>query len=255
VLRYDKRSCFHETVPACKNSVFDYPGDPTAIVLDDFVADARAAARYVSDRPEVRDQGIVAVGHSEGGVLATALVEAAGPVGSAVLLGAPALPFEDTAAGQLESYADYLQGLGDAYQNEVDELHDKAARWRSELDQIRQGTYPKELWEGASVSYVRSTLSWYDTIDERFTALERPVLVLSGLADFNVGPAHLEHYETLAAEHYQHNVSTHALPDVTHAFCVKPDSSAWAPFEPDLAPEARQRLLSWLGAADPQLTL
>lgn len=250
VLRYDKRSCFHETVHACKNSVYDYPGDKDAIVLDDFVADARAAARFVADHPRIRDQDVVALGHSEGGVLVTALFGEGSPVGSAVLLGAPALSFDDTATGQLENYADHLESLGDAYAAEVDALRVKATRWRKELAQIREGTYPEASWEGASLAYVRNTLSWYDSIDERFIALDRPVLALSGASDFNVGPSHAQHYQELAEAHSEIEAAVQELPDVTHAFCKKPDPDPWAAFDPSLAPEARQQLLEWLGAAD-----
>ena len=246
VLRYDKRSCFREQVHKCSNSVSDYPGDPEAIVLDDFVADARQAAEQLAARPDVRDDDVVALGHSEGGVLVTALLDAESVVGSAVLLGAPGLSFEETACGQLEAYADYLEALGPEYDSEVAALHERAEQWREELTQIRNGTYPDPKWEGAPVPYVANTLSWYDSLEARFAGAEGPVLVLNGYADLNVPPAHFEHYQSLAADARKSDIELHLLPNVTHAFCLRPEPDPWAPFDPELAPEARERLVTWL---------
>lgn len=246
VLRYDKRSCFHEKVHACKNTLADYPGDPATLTLDDFAADARAAAEFVSARDEVRDSSVVAIGHSEGGVLVTALLAESSVVRSAVLLGAPSMSFESTASGQLEVYADHLEEQGPSFEQEVAALRAKAETWRTELEQIRNGTYPESTWEGASLSYVRSTLEWYDSLEQRFVAADAPMLVLAGSSDFNVWPEHFEGYQELAVAHDVDQVSLHLLPDVTHAFCLKPDAGSWAPFEPTLAPDARDRLVSWL---------
>ncbi len=248
VLRYDKRSCFEEIVHACKNSSADYPGDIDAIVLDDFVADARAAARFVADRPDVRDRDIVALGHSEGGVLVTALLDEP-VIGSAVLLGAPSMPFEVTAPGQLEIYADYLAGQGSQYELQVDALRDKAALWREELGQIRDGTYSQTSWEGASLPYVRSTLSWYDSLEQRFLDADQRMLVLAGGSDFNVWPEHFERYRALSEEQLKTNVTLELLPDVTHALCVKPEPDPWA-FDPALAPSARDALVAWVGGSE-----
>lgn len=251
VLRYDKRSCFREQVPGCKNSISDYPGDPESIVLDDFVADARRAAEYVAARPEVRNQDVVALGHSEGGVLVTALLSAESVVGSAVLLSAPSMSFEDTATGQLETYAAHLDELGPEFSSDAQALRDKAETWRDELAAIRAGSYPESSWEGAPLAYVESTFEWYDSLPQRFTATNRSVLVLAGSADYNVWPEHFHGYRQLATDHVMTNVTAHLLPDVTHALCLRPDPDPWAPFDPALAPEAAERLRSWLGGPPP----
>lgn len=80
VLRYDKRGV----------GASDATFDPTAVVLDDFVADAAAFADRA--RASGRFAKLVVAGHSEGGLIAT-LLAARTKVDALVLLAAPGRPF------------------------------------------------------------------------------------------------------------------------------------------------------------------
>jgi len=219
-LRYDKRSCFNEAVPDCAARLADYPGDVNAIVVDDFVQDARAAIRSLDGRPDLAD--VIVAGHSQGGSFVPHLVATEPSVAAGIGLAAPGLSLVDTIAGQLRVTADHLEAQDPmAFATDIEQLRTLADQYERELTQVLAGTWPEPTWLGGSAAFWESNASWTDRPAGDLAAVaERgaPLLYVSGDLDFNVWPAHLEQYETLGAATAGLDLETELFPGVTHAF-------------------------------------
>ena len=91
VYRYDDRGVGRST------------GDYASATLDDFAADAGAAARTLAGRPEIGAVGVV--GHSEGGLVAPEVAAETPEVAFVVMLAGAAVPGADVYAAQHERIA------------------------------------------------------------------------------------------------------------------------------------------------------
>jgi hypothetical protein len=251
VLRYDKRSCFAENNEHCTASVADYPGDVDAVTPTDFAEDARAAVQMVAERPEVREDDVLVMGHSQGGTFTPRLVHEEPAVSGGVGLASASLSLVDTLAGQLEFLADYLEAQNPTlFADDIAALRAEAESYRDAVAQIEDGTYPEPTFLYAPVAFWEDYIAWHDAHESDFLQNDKPLLLLSGDADFNIWPEHLETYEAWAAANEKTNVETWLAPGVTHA--LVPIVSGTPPLthqiDPEVSPELVAQIRNWLAA-------
>lgn len=251
-LRYDKRTCLAEVVPDCANRLADYPGDVNAIMVDDFVEDARAAIRLAAAHPAIAENDVIVAGHSQGGSFVPHLVATEPSVSAGIGLAAAGLPLLDTLAGQLRANADHLASLNPTtFASDIDQLHALADRYETELAQVLAGTWPEPSWLGSSQAAWQNFAAWTDrpTTDLAGVADRgAPLLYVSGDLDFNIWPAHLERYRTLAASTAGLDLTTELFPGVTHAFVpvVAGVPPVGHEVDPRFSPVVIDRIVGWL---------
>ncbi len=198
-LRYDKRG------------VGGSDGDYLATGLGDATADARAALAWLADRPEVRADAIVVIGHSEGALHAQALAaDGDRPVAGAVLLAGQARPGRELLEWQGEQVAQSLTGLNARIVRLL--RIDVAAKQRDALDKVAATTTDVARLGGrrTNARWLREFLV-YDPapVLARITV---PVLALTGEKDLQVPP---EDVDTVAAV-VPGDVEAVRVPDLTH---------------------------------------
>jgi len=244
-LRYDKRNCFAENNRHCQRSLRDYPGDIELANMDDYVADARAAVRYVASRPDTAGEVIV-IGHSEGGVFVPHILGREPAAIGGVLLAAPARGYREQLAGQLLDTADYLASLGDErLAGDIAELRARANEYDRQVREVVEGTYAEDRLHGAPVSFTKNAVSWFAAIESSFMGAGKPMLVMAGDMDFNVVPAQLRQYETWA-KRAELEATFHLLEKVTHPFVTLTPLEPERPFEPAFSSVAVGRIRDWL---------
>jgi alpha-beta hydrolase superfamily lysophospholipase len=179
-LRYDKRGA-----GAAQGSFL-------AAGLSDNLADAKAALAWAIARPEVRDDALFAVGHSEGALLASAL--GGDPVGDrlagVVLLAGVAKRGEETLVWQARAIAAGLpRPLRLALRLLRVDLRTKQAR---NIAKLRATTT-----DVARIGLRRVNARWHRELlafdpAAELTRLRAPVLAITGAKDIQVDPADLE---------------------------------------------------------------
>jgi pimeloyl-ACP methyl ester carboxylesterase len=159
VLRYDKRTLRYPEA---------MKGKPT--IDDEVVLDAMAAVKVLRSRPEVDPKRIVVIGHSLGALLAPEIALREGSVAGTALLAPPGRKPWDIVLAQMR----YL----DTPAADLAETERKIAL-------LREGKLGEETLMGAPGSY------WLDWAGRDGVAaarkLGRPILVMRGERDFQVG--------------------------------------------------------------------
>ncbi len=196
--RYDKRGVARST------------GDYRATGFHDNVADARAALERLRALPGIDADRIVAIGHSEGALIATELAAAGVGLAGAVLLAGAAQPGEQVLRWQATQVATSLPGpaklLLKLLRKDLMKIQDKR------LAQLKGATD-----DVIRVQLVRVNARWfrefmaYGPAD----ALERaktPILAITGAKDLQVDPSDIAIMERLALDDFTGEV----VPDLTH---------------------------------------
>lgn len=242
VYRYDKRTCFRENSNGrCPNSIADYP-DLHGITVDDFIEDHRAAVRAVAALDKVDGQDITVVGHSKGANYVPLLMDEAGVVAGLQLAGASS-PIDEVMVVQLREYADEIQGMGPAAEQQARAMREMADRLEAGFSAIRAGTFEGETFEGGSLAYWKNWMALGDRLEEDFKAVKKPILTLHGEADLNVPVAHYERFRAWAEEAQMENAAFVLFPLVTHNFVkITPDGRG---IEERLSTETLQAIVDW----------
>lgn len=218
VYRYDKRSCFRENSDGrCPSSQFSYPGSPDDIMVDDFIADIRAAVRAVAAIEDVRANDVSVVGHSEGANWMPLLLDEPEVVGG-VLLGGSSMPIDYTVVEQIVEYAKAIDDGSEEAEKRVAQLREMAEQLETGLAMIRAGTFTGSRLNGRTAAYWKNWMQRTDNLKEEFTRATKPLLVLQGDMDFNVLPSHWERFRSWAEEAEMENATFHLFPNVTHSF-------------------------------------
>ncbi|MBU6248264.1 MAG: alpha/beta hydrolase [Xanthomonadaceae bacterium] len=197
-LRYDKRTHAYGSQLA---------GQP--ITIDQEVTDdALAALRQLRALPHVDPSRTFVVGHSLGALMAPRIAQRDGHLAGAVLLAAPERMNLERVIHQLR----YIEGLGGDYAavgKQIPAVESaREAMARADPDHPPQG-----LFFHAPAAYWLS-LRDYDAIDTA-RALHLPLLVLQGLADYQVGPDFARWQQAFRGSH---RVSLHGYPGLSHLF-------------------------------------
>ena len=93
MLRYDERGVGEST------------GDYNAASLQDLVDDVRALVKYLKNHPQIDEQRIVILGHSEGAVIAPIIAAEDRELAGVALLAGPSTPLDEIMIEQLEYQA------------------------------------------------------------------------------------------------------------------------------------------------------
>jgi len=165
-LRYDKRS-FACNVPAAERTV-----DRVT------VEDALHAVEWFREQEGIRADGVVAVGHSLGGMMAPEIARRDGDLAGIAGLSAPARELRAAFLDQIE----YLADVGDLEFQRVAEQRDV---WRRQAEQLENDNYVEdETLLGLPGAFWRS-IEDYDPV-ETATALDRPQSYYQGGRDYQV---------------------------------------------------------------------
>lgn len=243
VYRYDKRTCFQENSGGrCPVRIADYPGNIDTILVDDFIADFRSAVRAVAALPEVDGSDVTVVGHSQGANFVPLLMADEPGVVAGVQLAGGSLPIDRLIVEQLRDFAAYFEELR-ASPDQIAELLTEANRFEDALSQIRAGTYGYPSFDSSSVGFWKNWMERTDRLEEEFTRIDNPILLLNGDLDFNVPPKHLERFQGWAVAAGKTNATFGLLNDVTHAFVTVTDGGRR--LDPRLSPHALEALISW----------
>jgi hypothetical protein len=249
-------------------------GSFAASTSEDFARDAAAALRWLRARPEVRDDAVGIVGHSEGGMIGP-MVAARYPddVNFLVLLAGPGMPSADLlmlqgalisrAGGEPEAEVQRTLTLQRALFGAIAQTADSTAlhaRLR-EISARFQASLPAE--ERALPAYSDATMEatlgtlvspwyrWFIRYDPApaLRATRVPVLALNGSKDLQV-PAdeNLGGIARALRAAGNRDVTTEALPGLNHLFQTATTGapSEYAQIEETIAPVVLERVTAWI---------
>lgn len=197
VLRYDKRS---------RARPQDYAGSGFG-VDDEVTDDAVAALALLRARPEIDAGRVFVFGHSLGAMLAPRIAARAPGTAGAILFAAPARPLLDVLVEQFTRMAATDGVVSEAERDAIDALSRGIARIRAG-EEVPAAEAPL----GLDAAYWRS-IEAVDPLAEA-KALHRPLLVLHGGRDIQVGEADRLGWETAFAD--APLVSLRAYPALSH---------------------------------------
>jgi len=197
-LRYDKRT-----------HVYRQQLTGQSITVDQEVTDdALTALHELRSLPQVDPAHVFVIGHSLGALMAPRIARRDGHLAGAVLLAAPERMNLDLVARQMR----YIEGLGGPYSAAGRQIPEVVAA-RDRLTKADPEHPPQGDFFHAPAAYWLS-LRDYDAIDAA-RAIHTPLLVLQGLADYQVGKDFARWQQ---AFHDSHRVSLHGYPGLSHLF-------------------------------------
>jgi hypothetical protein len=199
VIRYDKRG------------VGQSGGRTEAATLADFAEDARAVAKFVSDRKDVDNKRIGLVGHSEGGAVGLLAASREKRIAALAMIGAPGVTGSELNMQQVRYAIDRAQ-QPDAQRTATIELQTRIQQ--AVLTGKGWETIPANLRRQADTPWFQSYLS-FDPAKPMKDA-RQPLLVIQGLLDRQVEPSNADRLEALAKQRKRGTVEVVKLAGVNH---------------------------------------
>jgi pimeloyl-ACP methyl ester carboxylesterase len=193
-----------------KRGVGGSEGDYFGSDFDDRLTDAVAAVEWLRARPEVDPSRVIALGHSEGAMVAARLAAGAAPVAGAILLAGAAQAGEQILTWQARQIAGSLTG---ASKWVVRLLHiDLIKSQRKALNRIRSSSADVIRIQGRKLNaaWMRQFMV-YDPAPE-LARVDVPVLAITGDRDLQVDPDDLDRMRDLIKGPFE----ALRLPGVTH---------------------------------------
>src|SRR5262249_34478213 len=141
----------------------------------------------------------------------------------------------ETITRQLEELAADIEAEDPAATQQATALRTEAARQRTALTAIADGTYTGAEFDQVPVAHWRNWMLWMDQIREHFVAAHAPLLVLNGDLDFNVRLWNFERFRAAADEAGLRNVTFEMMPRHTHSFVALP-AERGVRLEPTISP-------------------
>jgi pimeloyl-ACP methyl ester carboxylesterase len=164
--------------------------DAKEIGYQALVSDARFCLRWLCERPEVDKKRVYLIGHSEGGLTAPLLAaEENSGVAGVICMAGPGRNMFDITFDQVEAN---MKAAG-----QTGAVLDANLKCQRELQQaVKEGRepdftlVPKNVWNNPQVAAVKKWWREHFNIDDAalHKKLACPVLVVNGLADFQVNP-------------------------------------------------------------------
>ncbi len=254
VLRYDDRG------------VGGSRGDFAAATSADFASDARAAAAFLRQRPEIRADAVGFIGHSEGGLVGPLAARDDPHIAYLVLLAGPGLPGIELLQAQ-NAFLLESQGRGDAEIARLQAVNGRileavaaapdagAARAAAGAILDPETRAALGLSEAAAEKMVAQLASpWFRYFLRTdpaaiLASIDIPVLALNGALDRQV-PADANLAAIARALSHDADVTVTALPGLNHLFQhAKTGAPAeYAAIEETFAPEALKLVADWITA-------
>ncbi|HEX6911007.1 MAG TPA: alpha/beta fold hydrolase [Longimicrobium sp.] len=248
-------------------------GSFAAGTSDDFAQDAAAAVRWLRARPEVADDRVGIVGHSEGGLIAPMVASRSSDVAFVVLLAGPGIPSPElmvmqgalisraggdteaevrrTSALQREMFA-AIRETADSTALHA-RLREIAARFQATLtpeERARPG-FSDATMAAALNALVSPWYRWFIRYDPApaLRATRVPVLALNGALDLQV-PAdeNLAAIERTLRAGGNRDVTVEKLPGLNHLFQAATTGSPreYGEIEETMSPAVLQRVTAWI---------
>jgi uncharacterized protein len=244
-----------------------------AATSEDFAQDAAAAVRWLRARPEVADDRVGIIGHSEGGLIAPMVAARMPELAFAVLLAGPGIPSAELmvmqgalisrAGGDTEAEVQRTSALQREMFAAIAQTADSAALYQrlSEIiTRFRASLTPEEQASPAAsdatlAAAVNSLISpwyrWFIRYDPApaLRATRVPVLALNGSLDLQV-PAdeNLAAIQANLAAAGNRDVTVEKLPGLNHLFQTAQTGapSEYASIEETMAPVVLDRVTAWI---------
>ena len=218
-LRYDKRTFVYG--PKLGDSI---------TVEDEVMVDALAAIAALRARPEIDPKRVFVIGHSMGALLAPEIGVRSGAVAGVALLAPPGRPIEDIVLAQLKAAG--------APAKEQADMERTVAK-------LKAGTLGSERFFGLPQSYWKD-LDGRDGIGMA-KKLGKPVLVMRGDRDFQVGAVDLETWRKGLAG--TPNAEVVSMPGLSHLFIAGEGTPSAADYEKPGHVDARviEKLVAFIG--------
>ena len=204
--RYDKRYITHKSL------------NPLEITQGDQINDIVSSVKYLQSRNAIDKNRIFILGHSEGGSIAPVAASQLPNIAGVIILASPSIPIDDLFIEQLKAQdSPYVEATKKAFVL------------------LKEKKFPKggQIWGGGEI-YWREWIEDTDNVNKILSELNKPTLVLQGLADENYPQKTLQqnvlNWENLASNSKM--ISFKKYPNTTHRFLTKnTDSIAESVFE------------------------
>ncbi len=196
VLRYDKRS-YTMLQNGYNKEEFD------KVMPAYFINDARAAIDYLKSVPEVDQNHVILVGHSQGASFGPIIAKEKNLAG-AVLLAPGLLPIREQTTFQLEYQIEYYQKY-----NQLGQFTDTINQTKEMLEQIRtafamadNGTFPEDgSILGASLPFMERWQELTIDVPKQIIEMDTPVLIVNGTTDMLCPAEILQEESSYLKEH------------------------------------------------------
>ena len=203
VLRYDKRGAGESS------------GDLSRIGLSDLVEDAIAAIHTLKNHPNIDENQIILVGHSEGCTVATAVNEQL-PVQGLILLSGAAERLQDALQRQRSiAYEELkkekgIKGFIINKLNVIEKGEKKAQKLFSKMQNTDKDIIRQDLFVKLPAKYFREMFNYNVLVGLR--KVNCPVFAATGSVDTQTNPECLETLKSIVQE----NVETHVIDGMNH---------------------------------------
>jgi pimeloyl-ACP methyl ester carboxylesterase len=248
-------------------------GSFAAGTSEDFAQDAAAAVRWLRARPEVADDRVGIVGHSEGGLIAPLVASRTPEVAFLVLLAGPGIPSAEllvmqgalisraggdadaevqrTSALQREMFAAIAATADSAALHA--RMREIGARFQASLtpEERAQAEMSDATMNAAINTLISPWFRWFLRYDPApaLRATRVPVLAINGSLDLQV-PAdeNLAGIQRALAEGGNRDVTVEKLPGLNHLFQTARTGapSEYAEIEETFSPAALRRIGDWI---------
>ena len=207
-LRYDKRTFAYATALEI---------DASFTVDSETTDDALAAVDFLRGHVAVDREGIVVLGHSQGGSLTPRILSRDDKIAGGILLAAATRPFSQLLREQLDYIADVNpDAAADAGFASLTDIADK-------FDKVAEGASYKDAF-GEQGSYFQS-LQLIDALEEA-KGIKQPLLILQGERDYQVTMADFAAWRNAFAD--DERVTLISYPGLNHQFMAQGDLSRLA---------------------------
>ena len=207
-LRYDKRTFAYATALEI---------DAAFTVDSETTDDALAAVDFLRGHVAVDREGIVVLGHSQGGSLTPRILSRDDKIAGGILLAAATRPFSQLLREQLDYIADVNpDAAADAGFASLTDIADK-------FDKVAEGASYKDAF-GEQGSYFQS-LQLIDALEEA-KGIKQPLLILQGERDYQVTMADFAAWRNAFAD--DERVTLISYPGLNHQFMAQGDLSRLA---------------------------
>jgi pimeloyl-ACP methyl ester carboxylesterase len=199
VLRYDKRG------------VGQSGGRPEAATVADYAEDLRAAVRFLAARKDVDRRRIAVTGYSDGGPIALVAASKEDRIGFLVLAAAPGTTGAELSLSQASRALERSNRTPAERQAAIDLQR-----------AIQNAVLTGKGWEGISPELRRQAdTAWFQSFlafdpARLMRDIEQPILIVHGLLDTQVPPAHADRLEQLARGRRRGSVEVARLTGVNH---------------------------------------
>lgn len=210
-LRYDKRTC---TRGPCDDN--GYPAPSAEIRIGDFVLDAQAAVAALRQQPGIDPARTFVVGHSQGGTMVPAILQADPRLAGGAMLATPLRAVDAVLGAQADTARQVLTATG-AGAEKTEAVTGPIRRLANSVAALRTAEPTGAQIAGASDHFWLSWTALGDAAPALAAKVPQPLVVVGGNYDFNVMPGELDLWRSALGP----RANIHELPCVTHALnCV-----------------------------------